>query len=145
MFLGFMTSYSGPSTGANFWQMTLEEAFDRLGSGPSALSSAEAHFRRARSRPNAIEGTSRGGSSWLLFRQFKSPIMLILVVATVLAGLLGDVTDPLIIALSGLSRGERAKTFDQLLGGDWPRWFHVHQSIGTAECRDVRSLQGQTN
>jgi Mg2+-importing ATPase len=97
---------SEPSIDASFWQLTLEGAFDRLGSRPSGLSSAEAQVRRARFGPNTIEGTTRASSVWLLVRQFKSPIILILVVATVLAGLLGDVTDTVIIlaiiALSGL-------------------------------------------
>ena len=101
-----MSSNREPSTDASFWQLTLESAFDRLGSRPSGLSSAEAEIRRARFGFNTIEGPRRAGSFWLLARQFQSPIILILVVATVLAGLLGDVTDTVIIlaiiALSGL-------------------------------------------
>lgn len=101
-----MTGRRKPSTDAIFWQLPLENAFDRLGSRPSGLSSAEAEVRRARYGPNTIEGRRRAGSFWLLVSQFKSPIILILVVATVLAGLLGDVTDTVIIlaiiALSGL-------------------------------------------
>jgi P-type Mg2+ transporter len=101
-----MTSRSGPDSDASFFQMTLEAAFDRLESRPTGLSSAEAEARRARFGPNTIEGTGRAGSFGLLIRQFESPIILILVVATVLAGLLGDVADTLIIlaiiALSGL-------------------------------------------
>jgi Mg2+-importing ATPase len=101
-----MTGRSEPSADAPFWQLTLEDAFDRLGSRGSGLSSAEAKARRARLGPNTIEGPARAGSFWLLVRQFRSPIILILVVATVLAGLLGDVTDTVIIlaiiALSGL-------------------------------------------
>lgn len=101
-----MTSRSEPTTDANFWRLTQEDAFDRLGSRATGLSSVEAEVRRARFGPNRIEGAGRAGSLRLLVRQFESPIILILVVATVLAGLLGDVTDTVIIlaiiALSGL-------------------------------------------
>jgi Mg2+-importing ATPase len=101
-----MTSRSEPGTDANFWQLTPQDAFDRLGSRRSGLSSAEAGARRARFGPNTIEGPRRAGSFWLLARQFESPIILILVVATILAGLLGDITDTVIILaiiiLSGL-------------------------------------------
>jgi Mg2+-importing ATPase len=101
-----MTARIEPSVDASVWELTPEDAFDRLGSQPSGLASAEAAVRRAKFGPNTIKGSRRAGSLWLLVRQFESPIILILVVATVLAGLLGDVTDTVIIlaiiALSGL-------------------------------------------
>jgi Mg2+-importing ATPase len=101
-----MTGRSEPGIDGPFWQMAQEDAFDRLGSRPSGLSSAEAALRRTRLGPNVIGGSGRTGPLWLLARQFESPIILILVVATVLSGLLGDVTDTVIIlaiiALSGL-------------------------------------------
>jgi Mg2+-importing ATPase len=92
-----MTALGEPGGDTNFWRLTPVDAFDRLGSRPSGLSSAEAEARRARFGANTIEGTRRTGSLWLLARQFESPIILILVVATILAGLLGDVTDTVII------------------------------------------------
>jgi Mg2+-importing ATPase len=101
-----MTSPSDSSIDGPFWQLRVEDAFDRLGSRPTGLSAVEAEERRARFGPNRIEGAGRAGSLGLLVRQFESPIILILVIATVLAGVLGDVTDTIIIlaiiALSGL-------------------------------------------
>lgn len=101
-----MTSPSDSSIDGPFWQLTVEDAFDRLGSRPAGLSAVEAEERRTRFGRNRIEGSGRAGSLGLLVRQFESPIILILVVATVLAGVLGDVTDTVIIlaiiALSGL-------------------------------------------
>ncbi len=81
-------------------------ALELLESRATGLTSAEAAERRARLGPNTLEGKPRAGAFWLLVRQFKSPIILILVIATVLSGLLGDLTDTVIIlaiiALSGL-------------------------------------------
>lgn len=101
-----MTARTGPGVDASFWQLAPEEAFERLGSSAAGISSAEAEARRARFGSNTIERSRRAGALWLLVRQFESPIILILVVATVLAGILGDVTDTIIIlaiiVLSGL-------------------------------------------
>jgi Mg2+-importing ATPase len=101
-----MTGKTEPGIETPFWHMTVEDAFDRFGSRASGLTSAEADARRARFGPNTIKGARRTGSLGLLLRQFESPIILILVVGTVLAGLLGDVTDTIIIlaiiVLSGL-------------------------------------------
>jgi P-type Mg2+ transporter len=101
-----MTPRSEPSVDPSFWQLTPEAAFEQLGSRSTGLTSAEAAIRRARLGPNTIGGSTRTGALWLLVRQFESPIILILVVATLLSGLLGDVTDTVIIlaiiVLSGL-------------------------------------------
>ncbi len=89
-----------------FWDLPVADAFARVQSGPDGLTSTEAATRLARVGPNVI-GTGRQTSDLgLLARQFASPIILILVFATVIAGLLGDATDTVIIlaiiALSGL-------------------------------------------
>jgi Mg2+-importing ATPase len=78
----------------------------RLATRPSGLSVDEARDRLARYGANAIGGARRTDAVSLLVRQFESPIVLILVFATVLSGILGDTTDATIIlaiiALSGL-------------------------------------------
>ena len=91
---------------APFWALAVADARARVDSGPDGLSGTEAKARLARVGPNEI-ATDRGTSTLdLLIRQFQSPIVLILVFATVISGVLGDVTDAVIIlaiiALSGL-------------------------------------------
>jgi P-type Mg2+ transporter len=81
----------------SIWGLAAAPAFDRLGSGPAGLTSGEAQARLARVGPNAIGGRRRTDAFSLLIRQFLSPIVLILVAATVLSGALGDVTDAVII------------------------------------------------
>jgi Mg2+-importing ATPase len=88
------------------WSGSVAAALDLLESRATGLTTAEAALRLARLGPNTIEGRPPTDAFWLLVRQFKSPIILILVVATVLSGLLGDITDTVIIlaiiVLSGL-------------------------------------------
>jgi len=94
-------------TGATpFWTLTATEAEDQIKSGSDGLTGAEAKARLARVGPNQIGTGGRTSDFRLLLRQFDSPIMWILIFATVLSGLLGDVTDAVIIlaiiAMSGL-------------------------------------------
>ena len=96
----------GQTTAAAFWQLPPDRAFASLASSPAGLSPVEAAARLARFGPNTMQRRRRADALSLLVRQFESPIILILVVATILSGLLGDVTDAVIIlaiiVLSGL-------------------------------------------
>ncbi len=88
------------------WDGSADAMLARLGTTSAGLTSAVANARRARIGPNTLERRQRTDALSLLVRQFESPIILILVVATVLSGVLGDVTDAVIIlaiiVLSGL-------------------------------------------
>jgi Mg2+-importing ATPase len=88
------------------WQLPTEQAPARLNSTADGLTSADAAARLARVGPNSIAAGQRRDSLTLLASQFASPIVLILVFATILSGLLGDTTDAVIIlaiiCLSGL-------------------------------------------
>jgi len=89
-----------------FWTLTVAEAHERVRSGPAGLTSGEAKGRLARTGPNQIGKGGRPSDFRLLLHQFDSPIMWILIFATVLSGVLGDWRDAgvilAIIALSGL-------------------------------------------
>jgi Mg2+-importing ATPase len=90
--------------GDQVWQIPIEDALAQLGSGPGGLAAAEVAARQAEYGRNTLVAARRTDALALLARQFASPIVLILVVATVLSGVLGDVTDALIIlAIVGLS------------------------------------------
>ncbi len=84
----------------------MDAAYAAVGSSATGISAAEAAARLARSGPDASHGGRRASDVALLIRQFESPIVLILIFATVISGVLGDVTDSLIIlaiiVLSGL-------------------------------------------
>ncbi len=101
-----MTAQGQSASDIAFWRLTQDDAFASLGSSPAGLSSAEAEARLVRFGPNTMQRRRRTDALSLLIRQFESPIILILVVATILSGVLGDVTDAVIIlaiiVLSGL-------------------------------------------
>ena len=101
-----MSVTSSPSAGVSdaLWTLDPDAALATLGSRSSGLSPAEAATRLATYGPNVLEGRKGSDSLSLLAHQFTSPIILILVVATVISGVLGDVTDTVIIlAIIGLS------------------------------------------
>jgi len=88
---------TGGLDASTMWTQDADLTLGQLGSGADGLSSAEAEERLRRFGPNTIGPPRRGGDLRLLARQFSSPIILILVAATVLSGILGDLTDALII------------------------------------------------
>ncbi|MFT3797221.1 magnesium-translocating P-type ATPase [Microbacterium sp.] len=87
------------------WTKPATQVAASLSSGPDGLSAAAAAAELPATRARALpQGTHASG--WrLLARQFTSPIMLILIGATVLSGILGDVTDSVIILVIVLLSG----------------------------------------
>jgi Mg2+-importing ATPase len=86
------------------WTLARDAVLAKLGTSPDGLTAVEAAMRLTRLGPNTIQAARRTDALSLLIRQFASPIVLILVFATILSGLLGDLTDTLIIlAIIGLS------------------------------------------
>jgi Mg2+-importing ATPase len=64
---------------------------------PEGLSAKEARIRLDKYGPNVLDSHSRNSSWVLLIRQFTSPIILILFVATIISMFLGEVIDGFII------------------------------------------------
>lgn len=89
-----------------YWSAPVDAVLDALGSAPSGLTEAEAAARLALHGPNRLSPERRAGIARELWRQFSQPPVVILLIATGLAMLLGDRVDALIIlgivALSGL-------------------------------------------
>jgi Mg2+-importing ATPase len=86
-------------------QAPVADLLDELGTTREGLTDAAAAERLARRGPNALEGPRRHRGLRLLGAQFASPIILILVAATVLSMATGDLVDGgiilAIIAASG--------------------------------------------
>ncbi len=76
-----------------FWSLTSDALYARLGTSPAGLGQEEAVARLRRLGPNVLARQQRTGLPTLIFRQLASPIVLILLGATVLAFFLGDVAD----------------------------------------------------
>ncbi len=94
--VGFEKPLAG-SNGTPFWSLPVEQLLGSLGTSADGLSSEVAAERFAASGPNTLEGRRRTGELWLFIRQFTSPIVLMLVAATLVSLVLGDLTDGLII------------------------------------------------
>jgi P-type Mg2+ transporter len=79
------------------WSGSVQSVLAEVGTSADGLTTAEAARRLAAQGPNRISGPTRKRGIRLLLSQFANPIIVILVVATVLAMLLGDLTDGAII------------------------------------------------
>src|SRR6266511_2586827 len=88
------TRTSGPGA---FWSLPLDGLFAEVAASVNGLSADEAARRLARDGPNTIEVAHPHRGLRLLLAQFTSPIVLILVAATVLSMALGDAVDGLVI------------------------------------------------
>ena len=80
-----------------FWALPLDRFLAATAAGPEGLPADETARRLARDGPNTVEHGHPHRGLRLLLAQFTSPIMLILVAATVLSMALGDLTDGAII------------------------------------------------
>ena len=79
--------------------LSVEEAVRRLGSDPSrGLSEEEAVRRRERWGPNRLPEPPRRSRFRMLLDQFSNLLVLVLAVAAVISGVLGDLRDALAIA-----------------------------------------------
>jgi len=89
-----------------YWHHTAADVLAALGSSPGGLSASEVAARLERVGPNQIGRRRRTSTQRLLLQQFESPIILILVFASVLSFFLGDAVDGgiilAIILFSGL-------------------------------------------
>ena len=80
-----------------FWSLSVDDALTRLHATPGGLGGAEARKRLQLYGYNTLKPKKREDSLALIVAQFKSPIIIILLFATGLSFVLGDVTDALII------------------------------------------------
>ena len=88
-----------------FLEQPIGRGFQQLDAGPKGLSGDEARQRHLRDAHLLLKPKSRLSTYELLFRQFTSPIILILLVAAGLAFFLADRTDTAIILMIVLASG----------------------------------------
>jgi len=88
-----------------FWQHPPEHWFLELGSSPEGLSQSEAANRFRQATPRSKARSSLERDLLLFIRQFKSPLMLLLIGAVVISAFLGDTSDVLIVLFILLSSG----------------------------------------
>ena len=82
-----------------FWQVPIQVLFQQLGSSLSGLSSTEAAARLARFGPNEVHATKKSAALLQYLSRFRNPLVLILLVASCILALTGDLTGFLIISI----------------------------------------------
>jgi len=80
-----------------YWKIDRGELFRAFGSSENGLADAEAAKRQNEYGLNKIPDKGRRSAANVLASQFRSPIAYVLIIASVLSILLGDVTDGIII------------------------------------------------
>src|SRR5579859_165783 len=108
---GAAKTESAQSESDRFWSQKGDTLLSKLGSSADGLSQAEATRRLSQYGHNALVTKTEITPFGLFLGQFKNPIMLILIFATIASALLGDVADALIITLIVL--GSAALSFFQ--------------------------------
>jgi P-type Mg2+ transporter len=82
-----------------YWSLTGEDLISGLHTTSRGLSSIEAQQRLQQYGPNILSSKKDMGPLALFLQQFKSPIILILLFATIVSAYLGDTVDAIIITL----------------------------------------------
>ena len=77
-----------------------EDVARELDSAPKGLTEVEAASRLRRSGPNTLPEAPAPGDLEILARQFRSPLVVVLVIALVLSVALGERVDAIVIALA---------------------------------------------
>ena len=84
-----------------WYNVNANEAIESLHSNPRGLSQEEAKKRLEQFGPNELEEKEKSSPWMLLLEQFKNFLIIILLVAVVLAAILGEVADAIVLTRSG--------------------------------------------
>jgi Mg2+-importing ATPase len=86
-----------------YWALTTEQLFSALHASKNGLQSADAEQRLKQYGPNTISAQKQSTVLGLLLRQFKSPLVLILIFAAIVSGVVGEWLDASIVLAIVLS------------------------------------------
>ncbi len=93
----------GPGT-SGFWKEPLADLLRRLGTSEKGLTNGEAAARLERYGPNVLRAGRRQTFLLLLLSRFRNPLVILLIVASVISALTGDLTSSaIVIAMAILS------------------------------------------
>ena len=80
-------------------KLSVEDAMKETGSGPKGLSRSEAEKKLQQFGPNELQEAKRKSIAGILISQFKDLMILILLGAAIISGIVGDLTDTIIILI----------------------------------------------
>lgn len=83
----------------NWYKLKAEEVFERTNSNDKGLSTNEAKHRLHKHGPNELQEGKKKSIAGILLMQFKDVMILILLVAAIISGVIGDVTDTIVILI----------------------------------------------
>ncbi len=92
-------------TALSYWSESVDKLFQETGSSETGLTSENAQAILQQIGPNRIQSKSKATPLRLLLNQFSSPIVLILISATVISAFLRDWADAVIILLIVIGSG----------------------------------------
>ncbi|HUU74667.1 MAG TPA: HAD-IC family P-type ATPase [Methanoregulaceae archaeon] len=90
--------YQDHGNGVAWYSLEEEDLFDMLESSAEGLSSVEAVLRLSEFGPNTLPVREPPGIALVFLRQFKSPLIYILIIAALISVLIGDARDAIFIS-----------------------------------------------
>ncbi|MBL0183839.1 MAG: cation-translocating P-type ATPase [Chitinophagaceae bacterium] len=81
----------------NWHRLSIEEIFELLDTSPKGLSISDAEERYLEYGPNELQEGKKKSVAGMLFDQFKDVMILILLAAAIISGIIGDLTDTIVI------------------------------------------------
>ncbi len=91
------TATSPPAAVPLYWSRPAADVLAELGGTPDGLNTAEAQARLQRVGPNALAPRRRATALTTFLRQFRSPLVLILIFAAAVSAIAGEWTDAAIV------------------------------------------------
>ena len=81
----------------NWHRLSIEETFELLDTNPQGLSISDAEEKFMQYGSNELQEGKKKGVAGMLFDQFKDVMILILLAAAIISGIIGDLTDTIVI------------------------------------------------
>ena len=81
----------------NWHLLSLTEVSEKLETSPSGITERTAEERQAQYGKNQIEDKKKKTVVQMLVRQFQDFMIIILIIAAIISGIMGDVTDTIVI------------------------------------------------
>jgi P-type Ca2+ transporter type 2C len=83
----------------NWHRLSIQETFELLGTGKHGLSKAAAEEKLLYHGANELKETKKKSIAGMLLSQFRDVMILILLVAAIISGVIGDLTDAIVILI----------------------------------------------
>lgn len=83
----------------NWHRLSIEETFELLGTTPQGLAASDAEEKLVQYGPNELQEGKKKSIAGMLLAQFRDVMILILLAAAIISGIIGDLTDTIVILI----------------------------------------------